>query len=161
AAVAEVLEQRIAAGAKDGAPEAALRELWRELGEVRRGGLRDGAGAARAYESLLELDPADAGALEALAGIHREAGDLAALAQVLERRAQHGAPPERAAALRDLARLALERKLFEAARRACRDALDQEGEGPGALEAWELLVRAADALGDDELMREALGGVKR
>lgn len=60
--------------------------LLRRMGELRRGPLRDPDGAAQSFRDLLDVDPGDRGALDALAAIEAERGDFSAYEEVLLRR---------------------------------------------------------------------------
>ena len=98
----QVLERRRAAGA----PAVELRALGAELAHLHAGPLDDRAGAERAWIVVLEAEPDDAEAFEALASLYRGASRWDDLRALLERRVGATADAAiRKAALLELAAL--------------------------------------------------------
>jgi tetratricopeptide (TPR) repeat protein len=80
-----------------------------KVGELRAGALGDVEGAAQAFRDVLDVEPAHAAALNALARVEEERGDFAALEEVLQRRLSAATPGERPEVLLRLARNASEK----------------------------------------------------
>ncbi|MCB9538753.1 MAG: tetratricopeptide repeat protein [Myxococcales bacterium] len=142
------------------------------LAELSADKLEDPAAAVAAYEEILEIDEADAKALQALERLHERAEDWPALVGVLERRAETIYDGEALARIhRRLGELARDR-LGDAGRaaEAFERVLDLEPDALDATEAlitlygqlsnWaamqEVLVKKLAAVGDDERARRAV-----
>jgi golgin subfamily B member 1 len=83
--------------------------LFFRIGELRRGPLQDGDGAAAAFKEVLDISPGDRSALAALAALEEARGDFSALEEVLLRRLSVAEGTEKVDALLALARNAEER----------------------------------------------------
>jgi len=115
-----------------------------ELGRTWQRQLGDSEEAMRAYERALETDPDFPAALEALAGLHQEAGRIEEAAGILTRLTTSLRGPERAPVWIALGKLYVN-ELDEPARaRECfSHALDDDPFQPPAVE-WSLLLATAD-----------------
>jgi golgin subfamily B member 1 len=91
--------------------------LFFRIGELRQGALTDAEGAATAFKEVLDIDPADRRALDALAALEEKREDYAALEEVLLRRLSVADGNERSTTLLALARNA-EQKLEDSDRAA-------------------------------------------
>jgi tetratricopeptide (TPR) repeat protein len=81
-----------------------LAALWAERGKLLTE--RDGDKAVEAFDMALSYDPSCTAAVQGLAAVLEGRGDWKQLLELLEVRAEQGAPKERAVALRGLSRIA-------------------------------------------------------
>ncbi|MFO0551680.1 MAG: serine/threonine-protein kinase [Polyangiaceae bacterium] len=107
------------------------------------------------FQAVLQIDPANDGALAGMAGVYRRAQQWNELGQVLLRRADRAPTPERARAYRAEAADLLETKLNDASR--ARDLYEQIiKEDPGQEAACEALTRIYEQLKDFEGLAKIL-----
>jgi tetratricopeptide (TPR) repeat protein len=136
-----VLEERARFG--DDREERA--SLFFRIGELRRGPLEDGEGAAAAFREVLDIAPSDRRALAALAALEEARGDFAALEEVLLRRLSVATGAEKVEVLFALARNA-EEKLSDADRATSylHQILEIDGQSGAAYDALGRLLEAGE-----------------
>ncbi|BDG08681.1 tetratricopeptide repeat protein [Anaeromyxobacter paludicola] len=132
--------------------------LLLSLGELRRSGLGDDAGALAAWEAAAEAAPGEPAPLEAIAALQEARGDAAGLVAALERQAEAAAEPARKAALLRRAAALQEERLSDGA--GAEGSLRRAWEldpGEGALEPLAGLLARQRRFGDlaDLLARAA------
>ena len=124
-------------------------QLLRRIAGLHEEEFHDRAEAAVAYERILEIEPGDLGTLQRLEHHYSVLGDLAKLADTLERHADElAADSERVAKLLELARVYANRLAdTERALVACEAAIALD---PKNRDALDLLAELRTAAGDDE-----------
>jgi tetratricopeptide (TPR) repeat protein len=157
AGACELLVKRIAASPEDERPA-----RMRELAILQREKLGDLEAAAETLEVLTQLRGDDADSLALLCDVYEDAGKrellIGTLAQLA---AAERDGPAKAEPLRRMAKAQLAAGQTGEARAALLEALGHEPDGPGALEGFRALVEVAEALADDALLRQGLGGLRR
>lgn len=139
--------------------EDAKKERLREAASLARSALSDEELARSSYEKILEVDPSDPQALDALAELEEQAGNFARLAELYERRVDVEPDPEVRLGLRKALARTLHERLedIQGALEAWRGALDEEPTDLEAIGALEVLYEKTERWEDlEELIHRRL-----